>query len=157
MIVVWRRVKGQHDPRAGLGQPGEDGCRVRLDLSRQIGAVDDLQPAVGQHAEKSDTGDDIRVVGDRFVFQSEVLFGKGAAALSPSGQQEIAKLAALCDSGEVTCRGVRDLTLRHLDAINAKIRDLQQLGACRSATFAEKPGDLQVEGLLFVFAHAPVD
>ncbi len=37
--------------------------------------------------------DDIRVVGDRFVFQSEVLFGKGAAALSPTGQQEIAKLA----------------------------------------------------------------
>lgn len=37
--------------------------------------------------------DDIRVVGDRFVFQSEVLFGKGAAALSPTGQLEIAKLA----------------------------------------------------------------
>ena len=37
--------------------------------------------------------DDIRVVGDRIVFQSEVLFGKGAAALSPTGQQEIAKLA----------------------------------------------------------------
>ena len=37
--------------------------------------------------------DDIRVVGDRFVFQSEVLFGKGTAALSPTGQLEIAKLA----------------------------------------------------------------
>ncbi|MEE4237881.1 MAG: peptidoglycan -binding protein [Anderseniella sp.] len=37
--------------------------------------------------------EDIRVVGDRFVFQSEVLFGKGEAALSPTGQQEIAKLA----------------------------------------------------------------
>ena len=37
--------------------------------------------------------DDIRVVGDRFVFQSEVLFAKGAASLSPTGQLEIAKLA----------------------------------------------------------------
>jgi chemotaxis protein MotB len=37
--------------------------------------------------------DDIRVVGDRFVFQSEVLFGKGEAALSVQGQEEIAKLA----------------------------------------------------------------
>jgi chemotaxis protein MotB len=37
--------------------------------------------------------EDIRVVGDRFVFQSEVLFGKGEAALSPTGQQEIGKLA----------------------------------------------------------------
>ena len=37
--------------------------------------------------------EDIRVVGDRFVFQSEVLFGKGEATLSPTGQQEIAKLA----------------------------------------------------------------
>lgn len=37
--------------------------------------------------------EDIRVVGDRFVFQSEVLFGKGEAALSPTGRQEIGKLA----------------------------------------------------------------
>jgi chemotaxis protein MotB len=37
--------------------------------------------------------DDIRVVGDRFVFQSEVLFGKGEARLSPTGREEIAKLA----------------------------------------------------------------
>jgi len=37
---------------------------------------------------------DIRVVGDRFVFQSEVLFAKGAASINPAGEQEIAKLAA---------------------------------------------------------------
>ncbi len=35
---------------------------------------------------------DIRVVGDRFVFQSEVLFPKGSADISPAGQQELAKL-----------------------------------------------------------------
>ncbi len=35
---------------------------------------------------------DVRVVGDRFVFQSEVLFDAGQAAISPEGQTELAKL-----------------------------------------------------------------
>ena len=36
---------------------------------------------------------DIRVVGDRFVFQSEVLFAKGEARISLVGQDEMGKLA----------------------------------------------------------------
>ncbi|ESR23680.1 peptidoglycan -binding protein [Lutibaculum baratangense] len=36
---------------------------------------------------------DIRVVGDRFVFQSEVLFPSGSELINPAGQQELAKLA----------------------------------------------------------------
>ncbi|MGB8273858.1 MAG: peptidoglycan -binding protein [Alphaproteobacteria bacterium] len=36
---------------------------------------------------------DIRVVGDRFVFQSEVLFDTGSAEIGPDGKQELAKLA----------------------------------------------------------------
>jgi chemotaxis protein MotB len=36
---------------------------------------------------------DIRIVGDRFVFQSEVLFPSGSAELSPSGQEAIGHLA----------------------------------------------------------------
>jgi len=36
---------------------------------------------------------DIRVVGDRFVFQSEVLFDSGSAALGADGQVQLAKLA----------------------------------------------------------------
>ncbi|MEP3276799.1 MAG: peptidoglycan -binding protein [Stappiaceae bacterium] len=36
---------------------------------------------------------DIRVVGDRFVFQSEVLFSSGSDQINPDGQEEIAKLA----------------------------------------------------------------
>ncbi|PZM07666.1 peptidoglycan -binding protein [Rhizobium tubonense] len=38
--------------------------------------------------------DNIRIVGDRFVFQSEVLFPSGGADLNPDGQTEMAKLAA---------------------------------------------------------------
>ncbi|WP_181703106.1 peptidoglycan -binding protein [Chthonobacter albigriseus] len=37
---------------------------------------------------------DIRVVGDRFVFQSEVLFNSGQADVNPEGQTELDKLAA---------------------------------------------------------------
>ena len=37
---------------------------------------------------------DVRVVGDRFVFQSEVLFGAGEAAISPEGEAQMAKLAS---------------------------------------------------------------
>lgn len=35
----------------------------------------------------------IRVVGDRFVFQSEVLFDPGSAALGPEGREQILKVA----------------------------------------------------------------
>jgi chemotaxis protein MotB len=37
---------------------------------------------------------DIRVVGDRFVFQSEVLFGSGSAEIGDQGREEMAKLAS---------------------------------------------------------------
>jgi chemotaxis protein MotB len=38
---------------------------------------------------------DVRVVGDRFVFQSEVLFGAGEAAISSAGEAELGKLASV--------------------------------------------------------------
>ncbi|WP_420961320.1 peptidoglycan -binding protein [Brucella sp. IR073] len=38
--------------------------------------------------------ENIRIVGDRFVFQSEVLFPSGSADISPAGQEEMKKLAA---------------------------------------------------------------
>lgn len=37
---------------------------------------------------------DIRTVGDRFVFQSEVLFDTGKAVLNPAGESELDKLAS---------------------------------------------------------------
>ena len=36
---------------------------------------------------------DIRVVGDRFVFQSEVIFGSGSSQINPAGLGEMKKLA----------------------------------------------------------------
>jgi chemotaxis protein MotB len=37
---------------------------------------------------------DVRIVGDRFVFQSELLFPTASASLEPSGEQQLDKLAA---------------------------------------------------------------
>ena len=37
--------------------------------------------------------DDVRIVGDRFVFQSEVLFAQGQADIATEGEQQLAKLA----------------------------------------------------------------
>lgn len=39
--------------------------------------------------------DGVSIVGDRFVFSSEVLFDIGSADLSPAGEAEIAKVAAI--------------------------------------------------------------
>ena len=42
--------------------------------------------------------DDVEIVGDRFVFQSEVLFAQGQAMIGSEGQKQLAKLAvALAD------------------------------------------------------------
>ena len=42
--------------------------------------------------------DDVEIVGDRFVFQSEVLFAQGQAEIGPVGKEKLAKLAvALAD------------------------------------------------------------
>ena len=38
--------------------------------------------------------ENIRIVGDRFVFQSEVLFATGATEINPAGQDEMRKLAS---------------------------------------------------------------
>ena len=37
---------------------------------------------------------DIRIVGDRFVFQSEVLFESGSADIGPAGAEQLARVAA---------------------------------------------------------------
>ena len=41
---------------------------------------------------------DIRTVGDRFVFQSEVLFGSGASDIAAAGKKELAQLARTLNS-----------------------------------------------------------
>ena len=49
----------------------------------------------GRLRELLDGQEGVRVVGDRFVFSSEVLFAPGSAELSPLGEIEIAKVARI--------------------------------------------------------------
>jgi len=68
-----------------LAQRVQELSRYRSDFFGKLRAILGTRP-------------DIRVVGDRFVFQSEILFDSGSAALKPEGQAEVDKLAgALID------------------------------------------------------------
>ena len=55
---------------------------------------------------------DLRVVGDRFVFQSELLFASGSARLDPDGQAELRALA----------RTLQDVTARIPSGIDWVLR-----------------------------------
>ncbi len=48
----------------------------------------------GRLSEVLEGREDVRIVGDRFVFQSEVLFAQGRASIGPEGQQQLTELAA---------------------------------------------------------------
>ena len=54
----------------------------------------------------------VRVVGDRFVFQSEVLFGSGSAEMAGEGMEQMARLAAT----------LRDISANIPDEINWVMR-----------------------------------
>ena len=59
--------------------------------------------------------DDVQIVGDRFVFQSEVLFAQGQAEIGiADGQEQLAKLAIA------------------LGDIARKFREVTSIGFCRS-------------------------
>ncbi len=55
---------------------------------------------------------DIRIVGDRFVFQSEVLFDSGEATLNPAGQDQLATFAGTLRDVARSIPGEIDWVLR---------------------------------------------
>lgn len=65
-----------------LAQRVQELARYRSDFFGRLRQVLGMRP-------------DIRVVGDRFVFQSEVFFDAGQAVLKPDGQAELDKLATV--------------------------------------------------------------
>ncbi len=80
---------------------------------------------------------DIRVVGDRFVFQSEVFFDSGSAAIRPEGLAELDKLAArAARAGEADPAGDRLGAAHrrpHRQAADRHRRVPVELGAVRGA------------------------
>lgn len=69
---------------------------------------------------------DIEVVGDRFIFQSEILFESASADINPAGRQELAKLAStLLEVGKTIPKDI-DWVLRvdgHSDALPIRTED----------------------------------
>lgn len=79
-----KRAELEAAEAARLAAENRDLARFRSEFFGQLSAV--LQDREG-----------VRVVGDRFVFSSEVLFGPGSADLSPEGQAQIAGVVRILD------------------------------------------------------------
>jgi chemotaxis protein MotB len=76
------------------GQIADLGKRLNLALAQKVEELSKYRSEFfGRLRQILSQRSDILVVGDRFVFQSEVLFPKGSADLSDAGQAEMTKLA----------------------------------------------------------------
>lgn len=91
--------------------------------------------------------DDVQIVGDRFVFQSEVLFDSGSADLDPGGESQMAALARTLIDISSRIPGDLDWLLRvdgHTDSIpisNARFRSNWELSASRAISVVEFLGE----------------
>ena len=83
-----KKASGQEVKIADLGK------RLNLALARKVLELNRYRSEFfGRLREVLGKRKDIRIVGDRFVFQSEVLFATGEAELQEGGKVELAKLA----------------------------------------------------------------
>lgn len=65
-------------------------------LAEQVDRLEEVRSIFLERVAEALAGrEGIKQVGDRFVFQSEVLFGAGSAELGPAGQIELTKLGAV--------------------------------------------------------------
>jgi chemotaxis protein MotB len=71
------------------------GRRLNVALAQRVQELNRYRSDFfGRLREILSSREDVRVVGDRFVFQSEVLFPSGGNELNPAGKEQMAKLAA---------------------------------------------------------------
>ena len=70
------------------------GKRLNIELARRVNELQRYRSEFfGKVKEALGDNPDIKVEGDRFVFQSELLFGSGSAELGPAGKTQLARLA----------------------------------------------------------------
>lgn len=87
--------------------------------------------------------DDVRIVGDRFVFQSEVLFASGKADIGEAGQAKLGQLAATLKTIAGEIPDTIDWILQvegHTDTIpisNAEFANNWELSAARAISVVE--------------------
>ncbi|WP_336055359.1 peptidoglycan -binding protein [Nitratireductor sp. CH_MIT9313-5] len=76
------------------GKIADLGRRLNVALAQRVQELNRYRSDFfGRLREILSDRENIRIVGDRFVFQSEVLFPSGATEINPSGQEEMQKLA----------------------------------------------------------------
>lgn len=81
--------------RQAQAQIADLGQRLNVALAKRVQELSQYRSTFFGELKKSlGNRDDIQVVGDRFVFQSEIFFDSGSAELSPAGYTELDKLAA---------------------------------------------------------------
>jgi chemotaxis protein MotB len=96
------KVKRQQVEIADLGK------RLNLALARRVQELNRYRSEFfGRLREALGERQDIRIVGDRFVFQSEVLFASASAELGPAGEENIRRVARALK--EVSAKIPRDL------------------------------------------------
>jgi len=101
------KVKDQKVEIEGLGQ------RLNLALARKVQELNRYRSEFfGRLREALGERDDIRIVGDRFVFQSEVLFETGSAELGAPGQRQMKRLAETLKDVSARIPGDIDWVLR---------------------------------------------
>ncbi|WP_274423269.1 peptidoglycan -binding protein [Chelativorans sp. YIM 93263] len=80
-----------HEARAKIADLGR---RLNVALAQRVQELNRYRSDFfGRLREILSDRENIRIVGDRFVFQSEVLFPSGSTVINPSGQEEMQKLA----------------------------------------------------------------
>ncbi len=81
-------IDAQSETIASLGQ------RLNLALASKVEELSQYRSEFfGELRKALGDREDVRVVGDRFVFQSEVLFPSGSDEIQPRGREQLAKLA----------------------------------------------------------------
>ncbi len=84
-----KREKSSQAQIADLGQ------RLNVALAKRVQELSQYRSTFFGELKKSlGERDDIQVVGDRFIFQSEIFFDSGSAELAPAGLTELDKLAS---------------------------------------------------------------
>lgn len=72
------------------------GQRLNLALASKVEELSQYRSEFfGQLRRALGTREDMRIVGDRFVFQSEVIFASGSDLIAPQGRDELAKIAGV--------------------------------------------------------------
>ena len=84
-----KRDKQAQSQIADLGQ------RLNVALAKRVQELSQYRSSFfGELKRSLGERDDVQVVGDRFVFQSEIFFDSGSSDLAPQGYAELDKLAA---------------------------------------------------------------